>query len=201
MVSLVAVLLAVSPLPGQPSLLAPVQTELRASTRLLVAQGAPAGEGSRLEAPAPDDREARIRQLTREVEDINARLRRTDANWPIGSLVMAYSGYVLAPLLLVGIPMIIIGLTSTVSYATTLVAVGAVFSVLGGGGVALLIAGIVTGLETSSRVKAEREELIRQRGALEDELRELKRTRPESSVQAWRDGRGESFIPVASLVF
>ncbi|WNG33734.1 hypothetical protein F0U60_08900 [Archangium minus] len=201
MLSLVAVLLAVSPMPGQPSLLNSVQTELRASPRLLAVQDAPAEGGSRLDAPAPDDREARIRQLTREVEDINARLRQTSSNWPIGSVVMAYSGYVLAPLLLVGLPMLVIGLTSTVSYATTLVAVGAVLSVLGGGGVALLILGITSGLEASGKAKVEREELLRQRNALEDELRELKRVRPESSLQVWRDGRGESFIPVASLAF
>jgi hypothetical protein len=201
MMSLLAVLLAVSPLSAPSSPLATGRTELRPSMRLLVARDAPVEGSSRLAAPAPDDREARIRELTREVEAINARLRQTDANWPIGSIIMAYSGYVLAPLLLVGVPLLVVGLTSVAEYAATLTAVGAVLSVLGGGGVALLVAGIVTGLEGSRRSRDERQELLRQRSALEDELRELKRARPESSVQAWRDGRSEGFLPVVALAF
>lgn len=202
MVSLIAVLLAVSPLPGQVSLLAPDSTEARPSARLLVAQqDASSGGGSRLEAPASPDREARIRELTREVEELNARLRQTSSNWPIGAIVMSYAGYVLSPLLLVGVPVLVIGLVSGTQSALTIAAVGAALTVLGGGGVALLIVGIVSGLEASERSKAERNELILKRGQLEDELRELKRSRPESSVQPWRDGRAESFIPVAALSF
>jgi hypothetical protein len=202
MMSLVAVLLAVSPVPGQVSLLEPARMDAPVSARLLVAQQDPsAQERPRLEAPAPQDREARIRELTREVDDLNARLRKTSSNWPIGSLAMTYAGYVLSPLLLVGVPLLIFGLASSTQYALTLAAVGAGLSVLGGGGVVLLIVGIVSGMEASERSKAEREELIRQRGQLEDELRELKRSRPESSVQPWRDGRAESFIPVAALSF
>jgi hypothetical protein len=192
MVSLVAVLLAVAPLPGQASLLEPTRMESRPSARLLVAQQ---------EAPAPRDPETRIRELTREVEDLNARLRQTSSNWPIGALVMSYAGYVLSPMLLVGVPLLIVGLAAGTQSALTLAAVGAALTVLGGGGVALLIVGIVSGLEASERAKVEREELIRRRGQLEDELRELKRSRPEASVQAWRDGRAESFIPLAALTF
>lgn len=202
MVSLVAVLLAVSPLSGQVSLLEEAPREARPSARLLVArQDAPAQGSPRLEAPASEDREARIRALTREVEELNARLRQTSSNWPIGAIVMSYAGYVLSPLLLVGVPVLVIGLAAGTQSALTIAAVGAALTVLGGGGVALLIVGIVTGLEASERSKAERNELILERGQLEDELRELKRSRPESSVQAWRDGRAESFIPVAALSF
>jgi hypothetical protein len=43
--------------------------------------------------------------------------------------------------------------------------------------------------------------MLRQRSRLEDELRELKRARQESSLQPWRDGRAEGFIPVAALSF
>jgi hypothetical protein len=202
MVSLVAILLAVSPLPGQVSLLEPAPLAARPSARLLVAQQDPPSQGrARLEVPASEDREARIRELTREVDALNARLRQTSSNWPIGSIVMSYAGYVLSPLLLVGVPVLIFGLASSTQYALTVAAVGAGLTVLGAGGVALLIVGIVTGLEASERTKAERNELLRERGRLEDELRELKRSRPESSVQAWRDGRAESFIPVAALSF
>jgi hypothetical protein len=202
MVSLIAVLLAVSSLPGQVSLLEPAPLAARPSARLLVAQHTPSPEGrSGLEAPVPEDRDARIRALTREVEELNARLRQTSSNWPIGSIAMTYAGYVLSPLLLVGVPVLIYGLVAGTQYALTVAAVGAVLTVLGGGGVALLIVGIVTGLEASERSKAERNELILKRGQLEDELRELKRSKPESSVQPWRDGRAESFVPVAALSF
>jgi len=193
MVSLVAVLLAVSPLPGQVSLLEPARMEPPASARLLVAQQ---------DTPTPrQDPEARIRELTREVEEINARLRQTSSNWPTSSIVMSYAGYVLSPLLLVGVPLLLIGLAAGTQTALTIAAVGAALSALGAGGVALLIVGIVSGMDASEKAKAERNQLILRRGQLEDELRELKRSRPESSVQAWRDGRAESFIPVAALSF
>lgn len=202
MVSLITVLLALSPLPGQVSLLAPDAMETRPSARLLVARQEPSsGASARWEAPAAEDREARIRALTREVEDLNARLRQTSSNWPVGALVMSYAGYVLSPLLLVGVPVLVIGLAAGTQSALTIAAVGAALTVLGGGGVALLIVGLVTGMEASERSKAERNALILERGQLEDELRELKRSRPESSVQPWRDGRAESFIPVAALSF
>ncbi|OJT21793.1 hypothetical protein BO221_23745 [Archangium sp. Cb G35] len=189
MVSLIAVLLAVSPLSGQVSLLEPAPPEVRPSARLLVAQ-----------APS-ESREARIRELTREVEEINARLRQTSSNWPVGAIAMSIAGYVLSPLLLVGVPVIIVGLASSAQYALTVTTVGAVLTALGVGGVALLIMGLVTGLQASELARVERNELILQRGRLEDELRELKRSGSESSVRSWRDGRGESFIPVASLSF
>ncbi|AKJ00521.1 hypothetical protein ATI61_10473 [Archangium gephyra] len=192
MVSLIAVLLAVAPLPGQVSLLEPAPLETRPSARLLVAQQAPS-----------ESREVRIRELTREVEELNARLRTTSSNWPVGAIAMTYAGYVLSPLLLVGVPMLIYGLVvgTQYAYALTITAVGAALTVLGGGGVALLIVGIVSGLEASERSKAERNELILKRSRLEDELRELKRSGPAASVQPWRDGRAESFIPVAALSF
>jgi hypothetical protein len=192
MVSLIAVLLAVSPLTGQVSLLEPDLSEARPSARLLVAQQAPS------ESP-----EARIRELNREVEEINARLRMTSSNWPVGAIAMTYAGYVLSPLLLVGVPVLIYGLAvgTQYAYALTITAVGAALTVLGGGGVALLIMGIVSGLEASERSKAERNELILKRSRLEDELRELKHSSPAASVQPWRDGRAESFVPVAALSF
>ena len=189
MVSLIAVLLAVSPLSGQVSLLEPAPSEVRPSARLLVAQ-----------APS-ESREARTRELTREVEEINARLRQTSSNWPLGSLAMTYAGLVLSPLLLVGVPVLLVGLAALVPHALVLTTVGAVLTVLGGGGVVLLVVGLVTGLQASERAKVERNELILQRGRLEDELRELKRSGSESSVKPWRDGRAESFIPVAALSF
>ncbi|WP_257455103.1 hypothetical protein [Archangium lipolyticum] len=203
MTSLLLVLLAVSPMPGQASLLAPARAEPGPSARLLVARDTreEAVLLSRLEAPATESHEERIRALSREIDDINTRLRRTSTNWPIGSLVMSYAGYVLAPMLLVGLPLIVYGLAVSTQYAATLVGIGAALTVLGGGGVALLIVGIVSGINASEAARAERDDLLRRRGQLEDELRELKQARPESSVQAWRDGRAESFMRVASLSF
>ncbi|QRN95940.1 hypothetical protein JRI60_44040 [Archangium violaceum] len=201
MTSLLLVLLAASPVPGQASLLAPA--EPRPSARLLVAGDSleEAVQPSRFEAPAAEGREERIRELSREIEDINARLRRTDTNWPIGSLVMAYAGYVLGPMLLIGLPLIIYGLAVSTQYAATLVGIGAALTVLGGGGVALLIIGIVSGINASEAARVERDDLVRRRGQLEDELRELKQARPWSSMQSWRDEGVQSFLPVASLSF
>jgi hypothetical protein len=165
MLALVATLLAVTPAPGQASLLAPQVEEARPTASLLVAQ---AGESAR---------EARIRELSREVELINSQLRTLNTNWPTGALLLSYAGYVLAPSLLVGVPMLVIGLvTGVAELVPFLITVGTVLTVVGGVGAVLLIAGLVSGFNATTEARAERERLIQRRIQLEDELRELRRS-------------------------
>jgi hypothetical protein len=194
MLPLLVVLLTTSSIPEHFSLLNPTAQPPPPSVRLLLVQGS-SSEGAHAE---------RILQLTREVEELNTRIRGINVNPPLISLIMASTGYILSPLLLIGVPLIYLGgLTALAPPAIGqfIIAGGVVLTVLGTGGVALLIAGIVTGLSASEAARAERTELIRQRGQLEKELRDLKRARPESSLQPWREGRTEGFIPLATLSF
>ncbi|HSP81461.1 MAG TPA: hypothetical protein VLQ93_23285 [Myxococcaceae bacterium] len=170
MMSLVAVLLAVTPVPGQASLLESPLEESPSAVRLLVSQA------------EEDSREERIRELTREVDALNQRLRGLSSNWPTSSLLMSYAGYVLAPLLLPGIPLLIAGLALATEFATVLVTVGAVLTGVGGAGVALLVVGLVTGFNAVAEARSERERLIQERSRLEDELRELKSAGSEEEV-------------------
>ncbi|MDY7226937.1 hypothetical protein [Hyalangium rubrum] len=206
MLSLVVVLLTATP--GQASLLSPVGAESRPSSVRLLAQATPPAGSEGRSAPgsvtsppplvnAPD---ARIRELTSQVEELNSRIRALDTDWPVGAVVMTYSGYVLSPLLVVGLPLLIIGAASTAEIAGTLTAIGAATTIVGGVGVVLLIAGIVTGINASSGARAERQELLRERTRLEDELRELKR-RGDASVHRWNMERPAVALTVASLSF
>ncbi|NPC87173.1 hypothetical protein HPC49_54470, partial [Pyxidicoccus fallax] len=113
MLSLVAaVLLAAAPTPPSPSLLSP-ESGRHLSARLLVAQAPDAPAAAPVSPPpAPGmdaDLDARIRDLSQQVALLQSEIRGIDVNFPIGSLVMAYFGYVLSPMLLIGIPLLIVG--------------------------------------------------------------------------------------------
>ncbi len=183
--SLVAVLLAVSPVPAQASLLASSQEESPPAVRLLVAQA------------EEDSREERIRELTREVDALNQRLRGLSSNWPTSALLMSYAGYTLAPLVLPGIPLLIAGLVLGTELAPIFVTVGAVLSGVGGVGVVLLVAGLVSGFNAVEAARSERGRLIQERERLEDELRALKSARPEAEVGRLPAGS----LPVAAFSF
>jgi hypothetical protein len=220
MLSLVAtVLLAASPASQRPSLLAPEApaSGRHLSARLLVAK-APQDAASQEAAPPdvaparpsappaslPGDAEldARIRELTTQVGLLQSEIRSIDVNFPIGSLVMAYFGYVLTPLALIGIPLIIIGADAdNVDDRDTLVHLGTGLTVAGAVGVGLLIAGLVTGYQESNVNRARREELVRERIRLEDDLRDLKARRDaRSSLQA-RRWQPRPTLPLVALSF
>ena len=212
MLSLVAaVLLAATPDSPHPSLLAPEASGRHLSARLLVAQ-APQDEAPDV-APAPPsappaslpgdaELDARIRELTSQVGLLQSEIRSIDVNFPIGSLVMAYFGYVLSPLVLVGIPLLIIGLgEEDDDDRAALVAWGTGLTVTGAVGVGLLITGLVTGSQESNEKRARREELIRERIRLEDDLRDLKARRDaRSSLQA-RRWQSRPTLPLVALSF
>jgi hypothetical protein len=206
MVSLVAaVLLAAAPAPTSPSLLRP-ESGPHLSARLLVAQAPPDAPA---EAPMPPaeprvdpELDARIRELTQQVALLQSEIRGIDVNFPMGSLVMAYLGYVLAPMVLLGIPLIVIGLgEEDDDDQATLVGLGAGLSVAGAAGVALLISGLITGTQASKVHRARREELIRERIRLEDELRDLKARRDARATLQARRWQPRPTLPLLVLRF
>jgi hypothetical protein len=218
MLSLVAVLLAVTPAPSGVSLLSPAPAR-PVSARLLLAQAVPeltpppaspdAPVSPREQAPeAPpglsEDLDTRIHDLTLQVTALNDEIRGIDVNWPIGWLVMAYFGYVLGPLLLVGIPLLVFsGLAEDVETHDTVVALGVGLTGVGVAGVGLLVAGLVTGSRTANVNRQRRDDLVRERIRLEDELRGLKRE--PGSVRAPRQVRrgdiGRGTVPLVAFSF
>jgi hypothetical protein len=114
---------------------------------------------------------ARELELQGQIDGINARLRELKNDWPTISVVMAYVGWSVSPIALVGLLVMLAG-GAVGAPAVTLV--GVVLLVVGLAAVAIGIAGIVTGISASSAAKAEREDLIRQREGLERELKLLR---------------------------
>ncbi len=114
---------------------------------------------------------AREAQLQSEIDGINTQLRGLKTDWPTASVVMAYLGWSVSPIALVGLLVLAIG---TGVGAGVITLVGIVMLVIGLGGVALGIAGIVTGIAGQNAAKAERDELLQRRGELERELKGLK---------------------------
>ncbi|MFP2906286.1 hypothetical protein ACLESD_14710 [Pyxidicoccus sp. 3LFB2] len=216
MLSLVAaVLLTAAPVSPAPSLRAPDAplslSGRHLSARLLAAQAppeapseaAPPAPPSQPSAPLMDaDLEARIQELTSQVGLLQSEIRSIDVNFPIGSLVMAYFGYVLTPLLLIGIPLIIVGLgESDDDDQATLVGIGTGLTVTGAVGVGLLVGGLITGSRASSANRLRREELIRERIRMEDDLRDLKARRDARSVAAGAPVAAHPTLPLVAVHF
>ncbi len=114
---------------------------------------------------------AREAQLQSEIDGINTQLRGLKADWPTASVVMAYLGWSVSPIALIGLLVLALGAGTGVGVITL---VGVVMLVIGLGGVALGIIGVVTGIAGQNAAKAERDELIQQRGELERELKGLR---------------------------
>ncbi|NPC85543.1 hypothetical protein HPC49_46060, partial [Pyxidicoccus fallax] len=74
-------------------------------------------------------------------------------------------------------------------------------SVAGAVGVGLLITGLITGSQESSVARARREELVRERIRLEDELRDLKARRDARSTLQARRWQPRPTIPLLALRF
>lgn len=182
MLSLVVVLVAATP--GHASLLSPASSDRSHFVRLLAQTSPEVGSEPGLGTQPPPlvaAPEEHIRELTLRINDLNDRIRAINTDWPLSSVVMLYAGYSTAPLILVGLPLLVFGLTSSVGSAGTIVAIGAAITAVGTLGIGLLIAGVVTGLHSADAPRAEKAALISERTRLEDELRELKRrTAPET---------------------
>ncbi|MFP2963027.1 hypothetical protein ACLEPN_36010 [Myxococcus sp. 1LA] len=206
MLSLVAAaLLATASSPTSHSLLTP-SLDRPVSVRLLLAQAptevSPDDSGTPAPPPLSEDLDARARELTQQIAMLQSEIRAVDTNWPAGSLVMAYSGYVLSPLLLLGIPLIIVGMsTSNEDDAGTLLGLGVGMTVGGVAGVGLLIAGIVTGSREASVNRTRREEMVRERIRLEDELRDVKARRDARGAMQTRTWTPRPGIPLVAFAF
>lgn len=208
MLSLLAVaLLTAVPASSTPSLLAPeaASSSRHLSARLLVAQAPPeaapeAAPPSTL--PGVEALDARILELTTQVGLLQSEIRSIDVNFPTGAVVMAYFGYSVSPLLLVGIPLIILGVNEDDAQdRNTLVNWGTGLSIAGAAGVGLLIASLVIGSNQSSDNRVRREELIRERIRMEDELRDLKARRAARADLQARRWQPRPTLPVVALRF
>lgn len=133
---------------------------------------------------------------------LQSEIRTVDTNWPAGSLVMAYSGYVLSPLLLLGIPLIIVGMgSSDDDDAGSLLGLGVGMTVGGVAGVGLLIAGIITGSKEANLNRSRREEMVRERIRLEDELRDVKARRDARGALQTRTWTPRPSLPLVAFAF
>lgn len=109
-------------------------------------------------------------QLQREIDAINDDLRGLKTDWPTASVVLAYLGFSVSPIALIGLLFVALG--SVTIPALTIA--GVVMLVVGLGGLALGIVGVVTGIAASTAATNTRNDLLRQRGELERELKSLK---------------------------
>ncbi|AEI62599.1 hypothetical protein [Corallococcus macrosporus] len=176
------------------------------SVRLLLAQApaevSPDASGAPTPPPLAEDLDARARELTQQIAMLQSEIRTVDTNWPAGSLVMAYSGYVLSPLLLLGIPLIIVGMgSSDDDDAGSLLGLGVGMTVGGVAGVGLLIAGIITGSKEANLNRSRREEMVRERIRLEDELRDVKARRDARGALQTRTWTPRPSLPLVAFAF
>lgn len=109
-------------------------------------------------------------ELQREIDAINDDLRGLKTDWPTVSVVLAYLGFSVSPIALVGLLFVALG---SVTFPAITIA-GVVMLVVGLGGLALGIVGVVTGISASTAATNTRNDLLKQRGELERELKLLK---------------------------
>lgn len=121
--------------------------------------------------PEAPSREA---TLEADIASLNTRIKAINVNWPTAALILSYAGglvtYVSVLLVLVG----------GVLGSTLLVPAIAV----GLGGIGLLIAGLIVGMNMAANAKGDRDALIDERDVLQRELDQL-RTRPNSVDRAF----------------
>ncbi|RKH68418.1 hypothetical protein [Corallococcus llansteffanensis] len=203
MLSLVAaVLLASLPTASSLSLVSPAPSfnGRPLSARLLVAQ-APTGSEPELFPTAPfPDREAqdtqqlgtdegldaRIEELAQQVSLLDGQIRSIRLGRPAGYKVMTIIGFILAPLLLIGIPVFAAGLDTAGNTGDALVTVGLVFALPGAAGVGLIIGGFTGGSRAAHARKDQRDALIQERTLREEELRELQARRDGLRTRRWQ---------------
>lgn len=112
--------------------------------------------------------EAPTREATLEADitALNARIKAMNVNWPTGAVILSYAGGLVTYIaLLLGLVGGFVG-----SLLIPAIAVGI-------GGLGLLIAGLVVGMNVAATAKSDRDALIDEREVLQRELDQL-RTRP-----------------------
>jgi hypothetical protein len=184
MLPLIAALLVATPASPRPSLLAP-DAGRPLSARLLVAQ---APQETPTPPPLPPsgtvDRDARIQELTRRVGLIQRELNTLDLGWPNGTKVMAIAGYIMAPLLLLSLPLVFLSIISASEVGSDsseperLLTLGALCAAGGVVGLLMAVIGTVSSIQAANVKRGRAAELASERIRLEAELREL-RARPD----------------------
>lgn len=101
-----------------------------------------------------------VEDLSRELADLNERIKAVNVNWPTGAVVAAYAGGVMLYVtLLLGIVLV------ASSVVPLLVVVGMAL-----GGIGLVVAGVIVGNTTAADARALREALIKERDELKRQL-------------------------------
>lgn len=105
--------------------------------------------------------------LQADITALNARIKAMNVNWPTSAVILSYvGGIVTYAALLLGI----VGASLGSTLLIPAIAIGI-------GGLGLLIAGLVVGMNAAATARSDREALIDERDALQRELEQL-RTRP-----------------------
>ncbi len=114
-------------------------------------------------APGNQNGYAAQRDIEREIDSINSQLRNLSGNWPTGSILLVVFGSILAPAVFIGLLTIVFPF------------IGIPFLLVGLGGIAMIVGGIVGGSAAANEAKEQKEQLIQRRESLERDLRDLRR--------------------------
>jgi hypothetical protein len=153
---------------------APDASSGSSTARLTEAPPTPARSATLMDSPPPQPSpmlangltvSQQIMSLERDIDSINFDLRRIQTGWPAGSTALVVIGALLSPLAVIGLILL----------PASIVA-GLVVLAVGGGGIAMIIAGATGGARASSDAMAERNSLLERRSNAERELATLRRT-------------------------
>lgn len=137
------------------------------SARLL-AQYVPPPAGTPYVAPQYPTQE---QQLQQQIDALTFRIRAVKTDFPAGSIVMAVLGFSASIALLPGLPMLFVGLAlSGLTGSVIFLTIGIAFTIVGALGLAFGIYGVVSGNNAQQAARTERDELIRQREGLKQQL-------------------------------
>ncbi len=131
------------------------------------------------------DDSARLLELENRVDELNREIRGINTNWPGGYIALAYVGYVVAPMGIIGgssfliYGLLLSSVEMTRSLGIALAAIGAGGLVLGLAGVGAIVFAVIRGTAVANEAKARRDVLVDERQGLERELDRLRgRTAP-----------------------
>jgi hypothetical protein len=110
--------------------------------------------------PAPAN--SRVATIEAEIFSVNQDLNQLKSFWPIGTMALCIAGGILSPLALFGLVTIFIPF------------IGIPLLLLGGGGIAMLVVGLMNGFRYDEETKRRRTEFLQRRGELERELRDAR---------------------------
>lgn len=113
---------------------------------------------------------ADLRAMDRELRILDGNIQQLRPHLPQGYVVGMAMGFSFAVLLLPGIPLLVIGATSSSFAASTLLIFGGVLTGLGGGALVVALMCAVLGTSAEGEMAEERARLVEQRDALRKRL-------------------------------